>query len=402
MAPITDCMKGGKFAWMEEVEKAFQLIKMRLTTAPILVLPDFAQPFELHSDASKVGIGAVLSQNHRPIAYFSKKLSGAKLNYSTYNVEFYAVRFTFVVKHKSRLTNKVADALSRMSNLLVNLRIEFHRGLGRMLAWILCWVYREHSVRFTFVVKHKSRVKNRVADALSRMSNLLVNLRIEMVHFIPCKKTTYAIRVALLYFREVYRLHGLPKSIVSDWDTRFLSHFWRSLWKMVDTQLQFSSAYHPQTNGQTEVVNRSLDRYPTEEYNKLSARKLRPVEVVEKINPNTYRLKLHSHIRTADVFNVKHLISYTGDSLNDDDSRTNSPTQRRMIRQKMWQIGTSRKTSFDDPVSREMASGAQLTAFGSVKTRFKANSIIYGLKRAFLCYFGVFVILGKVYLFRVI
>ena len=51
MAPITDCMKGGKFMWTDEAEQAFEQIKKRLTSAPILVLPDFHQPFELHSDA---------------------------------------------------------------------------------------------------------------------------------------------------------------------------------------------------------------------------------------------------------------------------------------------------------------------------------------------------------------
>ena len=79
-----------------------------------------------------------------------------------------------------------------------------------------------------------------------------------MVHFIHCKKAIDVVNIAQIFFREIYHLHGLPSSIVSNRDTRFLSHFWHRLWKMVNMQLDFSSAYHPQTDGQIEVVNRSL------------------------------------------------------------------------------------------------------------------------------------------------
>lgn len=80
----------------------------------------------------------------------------------------------------------------------------------------------------------------------------------KMAHFIPYKKTSDVVHVAKLFFREVVRLHGLPKSIVSDHDTNFVGYFLHMLWKKLKTNSKFSSSHHLQTDGHTKVVNYSL------------------------------------------------------------------------------------------------------------------------------------------------
>ena len=81
----------------------------------------------------------------------------------------------------------------------------------------------------------------------------------KMVHYAATTTTCTADQVARIFFDIVVRLHGIPKHIISDRDRRFTSKFWQELWKLCGTQLKMSTAYHPQTDGQTERANRTLE-----------------------------------------------------------------------------------------------------------------------------------------------
>ena len=88
---MMDVLKKKEFQWTNEVERSFQKLKSKLVEAPVLALLDFSKPFLVECDASNVGIGAVLMQGGRLVAYFSEKLNDAKLKYLTYDKELYAI-----------------------------------------------------------------------------------------------------------------------------------------------------------------------------------------------------------------------------------------------------------------------------------------------------------------------
>jgi hypothetical protein len=78
-------------------------------------------------------------------------------------------------------------------------------------------------------------------------------------HFIPIKSTCKAIDITNIFMKEIFRLHGMPKEIVFDRDTKFTSNFWKSLMVGLETKLIFNTTYHLQTDGQTERVNQILE-----------------------------------------------------------------------------------------------------------------------------------------------
>lgn len=174
MSPITECLKKRKFNWTEASTSAFNIIKDKLTTAPVLILPDLNKVFQLEIDALIIGIGAVLSQDGRPMTFHSEKLSEARKKWSTYELELYAV--VRAIKHLEHyLFHKEFVLLTDHQALKF---INSQRDLNRIHArWI------SYLQQLTFVIKHKSGYLNKVADALSQRASLLGTMQFAVIGF---------------------------------------------------------------------------------------------------------------------------------------------------------------------------------------------------------------------------
>ncbi|GJV25674.1 RNA-directed DNA polymerase, partial [Tanacetum coccineum] len=343
-----DPSKGVRFTWTSEATKAFDIIKAKVTEAPVLVLPNFDEVFQVECDASGLGIGGVLSQNQRPIAFFNEKLNDTRRKYSTYDKEFYAIVHSLDTWRHYLLSNEFVLFSDHEALKFINGQhklksrhakwVEFiqafsfirvqgfdsFRGLycddrdfkeiwsqcdngpfqqfsklygylfkGVRLCIPLCSlreaiVLEGHAgglAGFLRGVVHATLPKLKVVMLIEYSLSIPVMLHGRMVvglvplpstrrakhsimvvvdqfskmaHFVLCSKTFDASQVARLYFAEIVKLHSVPKNLTSDRDVKFVSHFWRTLWTRLGSKLQFSSSYHPQTDGQTEVVNRSL------------------------------------------------------------------------------------------------------------------------------------------------
>nr|GEX58741.1 retrotransposon-related protein [Tanacetum cinerariifolium] len=239
---MTELTKKDSFHWGVLAQSAFEELKKKMISAPVLALPNFSQPFEIECDASGRGIGDVFMQSKKPIAYFIKALWDTNLNKSAYEKEIMAL--VLAIQHWRPYL--LGQNFTRYKASTVT-----PEGLLQPLL-IPNSVWKDISLKFiTGLPKSKSYdVELVVVDRLSKYC-----------HFVPLKHPLTARTLAEIFLRDNIRLHGIPKSVLSDRDSLFLSRFWQEIFSLQGSNLKFSFAYHQETNGQTEVVNRSLETY---------------------------------------------------------------------------------------------------------------------------------------------
>ncbi|WVZ76319.1 hypothetical protein U9M48_024303 [Paspalum notatum var. saurae] len=396
--PMTSLLeKYAAFKWTADRQAAFDELKRRLTTAPVLTLPDQQKKFTVYCDASRDGLGCVLMQDGKVVAYGSRQLRKHEVNYPTHDLELAAVIYT---DHKSLKyiftqnelnmrqrrwlelikdydleiyyhpgkANVVADALSRKSyanmalgfqmpqelceefetfeaeptlegeinkyqkedEKLQEIRESLRKGeapdfkedeqgtlwyknricvpnvdsirklilseahdtaysihprstkmyydLNETFWWhgmkravaeyvVVCdtcqrvkaehrrpagllqplkvpeWKWEEITMDFVVGLPRTQNGYNSIWVVVDRLT--------KVAHFIPVNTTYSSARIVCT--------HGVPKKIISDGGSRFTSRFWERLHDSLDTKLRFSTAYHPQTDGQTERTNQVLE-----------------------------------------------------------------------------------------------------------------------------------------------
>ena len=398
--------KGSVFQKGEETLLAFNAIKEMLSNPPVLAFPNPDLPYELISDASVTGCGAVLTQSGRPIAYFSSKFSSAERNYTTGEQEmlgiikalkewrcylegsqdltlvtdhnpltFFSVqptlsrrqarwseflsRFHFTVRYRPGASNP-ADPLSRLygpvapimtlavtvsefnSDLLTRIKAAslsdpefqdekivrkyektggYYTYQGRIVvpSSMQTEIIQEHhsslvsghfswsrtldliSRQFWWSGMRES-VESFVSSCLSCQRNkstnkrpfgllsplpipdsrwhtvtmdfimdlpksstgndaimVLVDKLTKYVHLVPVVKTCSAEDVSRYFIQHIYQYHGCPRILISDRDPRFTSKFWKSFCQRLGMDPRYSTAFHPETDGQTERTNRVLE-----------------------------------------------------------------------------------------------------------------------------------------------
>ncbi|GJP50204.1 hypothetical protein CLOM_g9349 [Closterium sp. NIES-68] len=293
-APLTNLLKKNTpYKWEPKHQEAVEQLKQALTSAPVLILPDPERDYVIEADASDQAVGAVLMQDQgnglQPIAYLSKKLHGAELNYPIHDKEALAIviafkawrcylegrRTTVYTDHCSLKYLKTQPNLSRRQVRWIDfLETHFHYDIvykpghknkadALRPACTRCRDSGRRDESTTQGTLHpRPRLHHRVTTTSSGHDAILVVIDkfSKMGHFIPTHTTARTEETAQLFVRHIISQHGIPTTLISDRDPKFTSKFWKELMSLLGTKLAMSSAYHPQTDGQTERLNQIVEQ----------------------------------------------------------------------------------------------------------------------------------------------
>ncbi|TYJ97524.1 transposon Tf2-1 polyprotein isoform X1 [Cucumis melo var. makuwa] len=290
-APLTQLLKLGAFRWTEDSQTTFDRLKEAMMTLPVLALPDFSLPFEMETDASGYGVGAVLMQNKRPIAFFSHTLALRDRAKPVYERQLMAVVLA-VQRWRPYLLGRrfVVKTDQRSLKFLLEQRViqpQYQKWIAKLLG-------------YSFEILYKPGLENKAADALFQVPSVVQLNQLIVPALIDLKlireevdKDDY-LKQIIKRITEGGRIwddismdfiEGLPKAagfdvilVVVDRFSKY-GHFLTlkhpfdaktvaevfvkevELFRLAGTKLNRRTAYHPQTDGQTEVANRSVEAY---------------------------------------------------------------------------------------------------------------------------------------------
>ncbi|GKC19093.1 putative reverse transcriptase domain-containing protein, partial [Tanacetum coccineum] len=234
-------------------EAAFQLLKQKLCSAPILALPKGSENFMVYCNASCKGLGAVLMQREKVIAYASRQLKIHEKNYTTHDLELGAVILEAQVEARKE-ENYGTEYLCGMIKKLEQ------RTDGTLCLKNRSWIPRFGDLR-TLIMHQSHKSKYSIHPRSDKMYQDLKrlywwpNMKAEIATY----ETDSMEKLTRQYLMEVVSRHGVPVSIISAQDSKFTSHFWKLLNEALGTQLDMSTAYHPQTDGQSERTIQTLE-----------------------------------------------------------------------------------------------------------------------------------------------
>ncbi|GJX02126.1 retrotransposable element Tf2 [Tanacetum coccineum] len=312
-------------------QQAFENLKIAMINAPVLALPNFQEEFTVETDASDEGIGAVLSPLTSLQTMVIPDISNDLLQRIRVSWEsdpsiqqiinkfkdgpIAGSKFTWQNDQLMRNEKPVIGTDENLRQELLKLKVVFYwKGKNKSVrehvrVCAICQCYKPDLAPYPGLLQplpiptkiwtdismdfieglpssHGKSVILVIIDRLSKYG-----------HFIPLSHPFKAAQIAQVFLDTIYKLHGLPKTITSDRDKIFISTFWKELFKRLGITLQLSTAYHPQTDGQTKVVNRILVQ--TNDHTSINTT---PFEVVYGQTPPTHVFYMvgDSHMEAVD------------------------------------------------------------------------------------------------------